>query len=95
MACLDAFRAGEGGHGLGDATRPRAPPTRKRQPFDRAIEELCRLRRPAVPPGLDAGTSLDDASANGRGRLGRPGRELVRARTRHRNDEVEAIEQSP
>lgn len=92
MPSGDNRLGGERSDRLGDPARTGPTPPGERQALDRAVEQLGGLLRPRRPPGLDPLTRRLDALAHRRRSLAGSGGELDRARTRHRDDEVEPVE---
>ena len=70
-----------------------ASPTRQRQPLDSAVEQLGCGRGPPCWRPVEALPGRKHPLAHGCRGLSRRSRELGRARSRHRDDEVEAVEQ--
>jgi len=76
-----------------DARDAGAPPTGERQALDRSRQERVGLRGPPEGSLVQTLASCRDALPNGCRRLADGGGELDCARSRRRDDEVEAIEQ--
>ena len=91
----DGVGAGERGDRARDAGDARAAATGERQPFDGAVEQLVAPRR--CERGARRARRLARGSTtrarDGRRRLRRARPRAPRARPRHRDDEVEAVEQ--
>ena len=83
----------ERGDRLGHAPRTRPAAPRERQPFDRAVEQLGRLLRPGRARHVQPLARRSHAMPHRIGGLARRSGQLDRARPRHRDDEVEAVEE--
>ena len=93
MLRRDLRRSREGGD---RARHPRHAGTtapRERQPVDRSVEQLGRRSRPPRLRSLERRSRRDDTLAHGRGWLAGWRRELGCAGSRHRDDQIEAVEQ--
>jgi hypothetical protein len=93
MLGLDAVSACEPGDARGDPRRPRATATREREPFDRLRQECGRgvaERRRRLHQRITCRSHARPHA--GRRLAGRPG-ELAATWSRHRQHEVEAVEQ--
>ena len=80
---------------LRDPPCPGPAPSGKRQPLDCAIEELGRLLRPVGPSGFQLLPSHADAETHGPRLFARRSSELRGPWPRHRDHQVEPVEESP
>ena len=95
MIGSDGRLAGKRRDRLRNAPRPGPASSRERQPLDCAIEELGRLLRPIGSPSLQLVACRTDAETHGLRRFARRSSELRCPRPRHRDHEVEPVQESP
>src|SRR5690349_17444549 len=95
MLGADLSRTREQRSGASHTRDPRSAARRQRQPLHRTSQQLGRFLGAAQ--GLAAGTFARrlDALTNTLGWLTGAGLQLTRARTRNRDQQVEAVEQGP
>jgi hypothetical protein len=83
----------ESGDRACDPRHASAAAARERQPVDRSVEQLGCRRGPSRLRALERRSGRGDALADGRGWLAGWRGELGRTWPRHRDDQVEAVEQ--
>ena len=93
MLGRDVARARERGDRRGDTRDTRATAARERQPLDRPRQQLVGCRRSLRPPLAQSPARTEHPLADGGRTFARRPGQVGRARTRHRQEQVEAVEQ--